>query len=219
MRNRLIKCARLFRYFCWFLRRYFLKFDDRKYFGCCHALGHHERNISNFTDLTHINFHENPTNLHTLSIHWSRDNANKSIPQVFGHLRNTQFSHLSPCQCGKDADQRNATSNPPVCFVDLQWIKRNPKIHPQKLKEKVGKRSWGKRKPWLLFLRPRLSHDYSLFGCLIKNLISWHFSTCDVNFPFLCGARCDVNSICKARAGQKPTKNVNTLLEAFRYSV
>ena len=145
MRNRLIKCARLFRYFCWFLRRYFLKFDDRKYFGCCHALGHHERNISNFTDLTHINFHENPTNLHTLSIHWSRDKANKSIPQVFGHLRNSQFSHLSPWQCGKDADQRNATSNPPVCFVDLQWIKRSPKIHTQKLKEKVGKRSWGEK--------------------------------------------------------------------------
>ena len=203
MHNRLIKCTRLFRYFCWFLRRYFLKFDDRKYFGCCHALGHHERNISNFTDLTNINFHENPTNLHTLSIHWSRDNASKSIPRVFGHLRNSQFSHLSPCHCSKDADQRNATSNPPVCFVDLQWIKRSPKIHPQKLKEKVGKRSWGKRKPWLLFLRPGLSHDYSLFGCLIKNLISWHFSKCDGNFPFLCGARCDVNSICKARAGQK----------------
>ena len=141
--------------------------------------------------------------IYTLSIHWSRDNASKSIPRVFGHLRNSQFSHLSPCHCSKDADQRNATSNPPVCFVDLQWIKRSPKIHQQKLKEKVGKRSWGKRKPWLLFLRPRLSHDYSLFGCLIKNLISWHFSKCDGNFPFLCGARCDVNSICKARAGQK----------------
>ena len=220
MHNRLIKCAKLFRYFCWFLRRYFLKFDDRKYFGCCHALGHHERNISNFTDLTHINFHENPTNLHTLSIHWSRDNASKSIPRVFGHLRNSQFSHLSPCQCAKDADQRNATSNPSVCFVDLQWIKRSPKIHPQKLKEKVGKRSWGKKKTLTSISSARaLSHDYSLFGCLIKNLISWHFSKCDGNFPFLCGARCDVNSICKARAGQKPTKNVNTLLEAFRYSV
>lgn len=193
MRNRLIKCARLFRYFCWFLRRYFLKFDDRKYFDCCHALGHHERNISNFTDLTHINFHENPTNLHTLSIHWSRDKANKSIPQVFGHLRNSQFSHLSPRQCSKDADQRNATSNPPVCFVDLQWIKRSPKIHPQKRKEKVGKRSWGKKKTLTSISS---AHALSrLFSFWLFNKESYFLTFFDMwrKFPFLvwCKMRCE----------------------------
>ena len=77
-----------------------------------------------------------------------------SIPRVFGHLRNSQFSHISPCQCGEDADQRNATSNPPVCFVYLQWIKRSPKIHPQKLKEKWAKEAGEKENLDFYFLGP-----------------------------------------------------------------
>ena len=139
--------------------------------------------------------------LYTLSIHWSRDNASKSIPRVFGHLRNSQFSHLSPCQCAKDADQRNETSNPSVCFVDLQWIKRSPKIHPQKLKEKVGKRTWGKKKTLTSISSARALSRLFSFWLFNKESYFLTFFEMWRKFPFLvwCKMRCKQHMQSKSR--------------------
>lgn len=65
-----------------------LNLDDRKYFGGCHAPGHHKRNILNFINASHslvllypknilANIYENPTTLNTLLINLSIDNPQK----------------------------------------------------------------------------------------------------------------------------------------------
>ena len=66
----------------------FLNLDNRKYFGGCHAPGHHKRNILNFINASHslvllysknilADIYENPTTLNTLLINLSIDNPQK----------------------------------------------------------------------------------------------------------------------------------------------
>ena len=63
----------------------------------------------------------------------------------------------------------------------------------EKTRRQSGQSKQGKKKIWI-YLRPGLSHNYSLFGHLIKTPISWRFAKCDGNFFLLCSVRqCRLN--------------------------
>ena len=85
---------RLFRYSYWFPSKSILKLVDRKTFYARHALRRYEKNISNCVKASHpflhqcqtnklAKFYQNPTNLHTLLIHFNRDNSRKHKSRVF----------------------------------------------------------------------------------------------------------------------------------------
>ena len=76
-RNNLKKGMRLFRYSYWFPSKSGVKLADTKNFYACHALGRHEKNISNPVKASHAffnqcltnklaKFYQNPTNIYTL---------------------------------------------------------------------------------------------------------------------------------------------------------
>lgn len=147
----------------------FLNLDNRKYFGGCHAPGHHKRNILNFINASHslvllypknilANIYENPTTLITLLINLSIDNPQKkNKPWVFGLQRNFQIftPSLRGFKCSHATNKWNAPLNPPD--KELLWnlpersyskmrktnflgIKLNPKCMG-KTEGKVGKAS------------------------------------------------------------------------------
>ena len=97
---------------------------------------------------------------------------------------------------------------------ELQWIKQNPKIHREKQKEKWAKRA--REKETLAFT---ISSAFSLFGRVMKTLVSQRLAKYVINSLLLCSARRDLNKIRKSKSRMKsPTKsrrNISTLQEAF----
>ena len=84
--NKLQKGVRLFRYSYCFPRKVIVKLANRKFSYACHALGRHDKNISNFAKASHpfvakcptnmlAKFHQNPSYLHTLLIHLKKGNS------------------------------------------------------------------------------------------------------------------------------------------------
>ena len=97
--------------------------------------------------------------------------------------------------------------------ANLQF-KQNPKIHREKQKEK-----WAKQAREKVKLTFTISSAFSLFGRVMKTLVSQRLAKYVINSLLLCSARRDVNKIRKSKSRMKsPTKsrrNVSTLQEAF----
>ena len=88
-----------------------MKLDSRKYFGCCHAPGHHEGDISNSIRLTYFDalisnehsgqFSRKSKIIHIKSICFHKDNARKINLEFLASIVIHSFSsHLDTCQCG-----------------------------------------------------------------------------------------------------------------------
>ena len=96
----------------------------------------------------------------------------------------------------------------------ITMVKQNPKIHREKQKEKWAKRA--REKETLAFT---ISSAFSLFGRVMKTLVSQRLAKYVINSLLLCSARRDLNKIRKSKSRMKsPTKsrrNVSTLQEAF----
>lgn len=89
-----------------------------------------------------------------------------------------------------------------------------------KSRRKSGKSKLEKKKHLpSLFLRLRLSRIFSLFGRLMKTLVSQRLEKYVVNSLLLCSSRHDLNKIRKSKSWMKSRtkarRNVSTLLEAF----
>ena len=88
---------------------------------------------------------------------------------------------------------------------EFTMVKRNPKVHWEKQNKKGTKEAREKRKPYLRFLRPRISRDYSLSGCFMNALNTKRLAKCARNSLWLYNAIRDVNKTCKASYQKKPS--------------